>query len=217
MKCRLSSVYDVHHCNNHMFANRVIHPLWFWIRANLPEEYIVQLKTILEKQSTRFRYHPPFKEAIGKRDWSPSNIVTNDFLKEDSFWKALADLFPGTANGLTVKQNGEVLQDPIHRCLKLMQILIVQLNSWSPEGVDQRDDMCHEAHQLFWDLGLPLRWFGVRIHFFWSTTPPGCANLAPSWACHRRGASMSTSPTPRLCKDAPLAHEGNAQWGWWRS
>ena len=42
MKCRLTCVYDVHHCNNHVLANRVINPLWFWTRANLPEEYTVQ-------------------------------------------------------------------------------------------------------------------------------------------------------------------------------
>ena len=35
------SVYDVHHCNNHVLANGVIHPLWFWTRANLPEENTV--------------------------------------------------------------------------------------------------------------------------------------------------------------------------------
>ena len=166
MKCRLNSVYDVHHCNNHVWANGVIQPLWFWTTANLPEEYTVQLKVILEKHFTRFPYYPPFKEAIGKRDWSLPNIVTKDIPKEDSFWKALADLSPRTANGLTVKRSGEVLQDPIHRYLKLMRILMVQLNSWSPEGVDQRDDMCREAHELFWDLGFPLRRFGVPIHYF---------------------------------------------------
>ena len=68
MKCRLNSVYDVHHCNNHVLANRVSHCLWFWTRPNLPEEYTVRLKTILEKHFTRFPYYPPFKEAIGKRD-----------------------------------------------------------------------------------------------------------------------------------------------------
>ena len=41
IKCRPNSVYDVHHCNNHVLANGVIHPLWFWTRANLPEEYTV--------------------------------------------------------------------------------------------------------------------------------------------------------------------------------
>ena len=140
MKCRLKSVYDVHHCNNHVLANGVIHLLWFWTRAKLPEEYTAQLKTIFEKQFTRSPYFPPLKEAFGKRDWSPPNIVRKDILKEDFFWKALADLFPRTANGLTVKRNGEVLQDPIHRYFKLMRILMVQLISWSPEGVEQRDD-----------------------------------------------------------------------------
>ena len=43
---------------------------------------------------------------------------------------------------------------------------MVQLNSWSPEGVDQRDDMSRETHQLFWDLGFPLRQFEVPIHYF---------------------------------------------------
>ena len=69
MKCRLNSVYDVHNCNNHVLANGVILPLWFWTRANLPEEYTVQLRTILEKHFTPSPYYPPFKEAIGKRDW----------------------------------------------------------------------------------------------------------------------------------------------------
>ena len=97
-------------------------------------------------------------------DWSPPDIVTKHILKEDSFLKALADLFPRTTNGVTVNWNGEVLQDPIHRYLKLMQTLMVQLNSWSPEGVEQRDDMCRESHQLFWNLGFPLRRFGVPLH-----------------------------------------------------
>ena len=171
-KCRLNGAYDVHHCNNHLLANRVIQPLWFWTRANLPEEYTVELKEILEKHFTRFPYYPPFKEAIGKREWSPPNIVTKDNLKEYSFWKALGDLFSRTANGLTVKRNGEVLQDPIHRYLKLMRTLMVQLNSWSPEGFEQRDDMCREAHQLFWDLGFPLRKFGVPIHYFFKHHTP---------------------------------------------
>ena len=61
-------VYDVHRCNNHLLANGVIQPLWFWTRANMPEEYTVQLKTILQKHFTPFPYYPPFKEAIGKRD-----------------------------------------------------------------------------------------------------------------------------------------------------
>ena len=165
MKCRLNGVYDVRHCNHHLLANGVIQPLWFWTRANLPEEHTVQLKTILQKHFTRFPYYPPFKEAIGKRDWSRPNIVTKNILKEDSFSKALADLFPRAANGLTVKRNSEVLQDPMHRYLKLMQTLMVQLNSWSPEGFEQRDDMCPEGNQVFWDLCFPLRQFGVPIHY----------------------------------------------------
>ena len=65
--------------------------------------------------------------------------------------------------------------------------------------------------------GFPCAGLESQFITFWSTTPPGYANMATSWACHRRGASMSTSPTPRSCKNSPLAHEGNAQWGWWRS
>ena len=172
MKCPLNSVYDFQDCNNHVLANGVIHPLWLWTRANMPEDYTVQLNTILEKHFTRFPYYPPFKEAIGKRDRSPRNVVTNHILKEDSFWKALPDLFPRAANGLTVKWNGEVLQDPIHRNLKLMRTLMVPLNSWSTEGVEQRDNMCREAHQLLSDLVFPLRQFAVPLHYFFELYTP---------------------------------------------
>ena len=213
MKCRLNSVYDVHHCNNHVLANGVIHPLWFWTRANLPEEYTVQLKTILEKHFTRFPYYPPFKEAIGKRDWSPPNIVTKDILKEDSFWKALADLFPRTANGLTVKRNGEVLQDPIHRYLKLMRILMVQLNSWSPEGVDQRDDMCREAHQLFWDLGFPLRRFGVPIHYFLEHYTPRLRKHGNLVGMSSEGGEHVHQPHSKIVQKRPSRPRGKCPVG----
>ena len=95
------------------------------------------------------------------------------------------------------------------RYLKLMQTVMVQLNSWSRVGIEQRDDACRETDELFWDLGFRVRRFEVPLQY----SSPSCANVAASCACHWRGASLSTSPTPRLCKSAPLANERKPQWG----
>ena len=171
------------------------------------------MKRILEKHFTRFRYYPPFKEAIRKRDWSPPNIVTKDILKKDTFWKALADLFPGTANGVTVKRNGEVLQDSIHRHLKLMRILMVQLNSWSPEGVDQRDDMCREAHQLFWNLGFPLRRFRVPNHYFFEHHTTRLRKHGNLVGMSPEGGEHVHQPHSKIVQKRPSRRAGNCPVG----
>ena len=177
--------------------------MWFWTRANLPEEYTVQLKTILEKYFTRFPYYPPFKEAICKRDWSPPNIVTKDILKEDSSWKALSDLFPRTANGLTVKRNGVILQDPIHGYLRLMRILMVWLISWSQESVDQRDDMCCEATSFFWTSAFPCAGLESQFIFFGALQPPAAQTCQPRGHVIRGGPACPPVPL-QDCAKTPL-------------
>ena len=47
----------------------------------------------------------------------PSNSLTKEILENDEFWCALKRLLPTTADNLTIKYKGQVLQDPLQRPL----------------------------------------------------------------------------------------------------
>ena len=85
---------------------------------------------------------------------------------------------------------------------------MVQLNSWSLEAVDQRDDMCREAHQLFWDLGFPLRRFGVPIHYFLEHYTPRLRKHGNLVGMSSEGGEHVHQPHSKIVQKCPSRPRG---------
>ena len=172
LKRQENLIYDPYHANNHAIGNGVIHAFYIWVGRHLPNKYMLGLQDIYTAHLSRCPYHPPLNESCGKKDWMPSNSLTKEILENDEFWCALKRLLPTTADNLTIKYKGQVLQDPLQRYLDLMRELCIQITSWAPRDVHLRDQKCKEAHELFHAIDLPKRRFGVIVHYFFEHYTP---------------------------------------------
>ena len=172
LKRQENLIYDPYHANNHAIGNGVIHAFYIWVGRHLPNKYMLCLQDIYTAHLSRCPYHQPLNESCGKKDWMPSNSLTKEILENDEFWCALKRLLPTTADNLTIKYKGQVLQDPLQRYLDLMRELCIQITSWAPRDVHLRDQKCKEAHELFHAIDLPKRRFGVTMHYFFEHYTP---------------------------------------------
>ena len=90
---------------------------------------------------------------------------------------------------------------------------MVQLNSWSTDGVDQRDDMCRVAHKLLWDRGFPVRRLGVPIHFFFGALHPPAAQNGNLVGTSSEGGEHVHQPHSKIVQKRPSRPRGKCQVG----
>ena len=171
-RSRNDLLYDPEHCNNQALANGVVHPIYLWVVKNLPVSYQQSLQEVYKKHFTRCPYYVPLTEGPGKRDWSPSNLMTKELMNSDEFWDDLAAALPCTTDGVQVTYKGEQLVDPLQEYLKLMRFLMKQLTACNPTRVTERDDLCHRAHTLFHIMGFSPRRFTGPLHYFFEHYQP---------------------------------------------
>ena len=158
--------YDVPHCCSLVLSHQVFHSLHFWVLDHC-EGKAVQLHELYREYTGACPYCPPAARNVVD-DWKTDNNLFKAVLYNDKFWAKLDSLLPRTATGLSVMclQTGIMLVDPLLPYLELIRALCMQMMSWTPRNVDQRDADCKELHWLHTSLGLEPRRFGVALHYF---------------------------------------------------
>ena len=73
--------------------------------------------------------------------------------------------------------------------------------------------MCREAHQLFWDLGFPLRRFGVPIHYFLEHYTPRLRKHGNLVGMSSEGGEHVHQPHSKIVQKRPSRPRGKCPVG----
>ena len=160
IKRRENFSYEQEHANNHALANGNLHPLHIWCGKYLPGAYCIRLGEIYARHFNRCPYYPPWRPA--EKMIRARQTVSRKKPFKFKFWTEIQSLL----RQVVVRNGAEVIHDLFVRYLTLMRKLMLQIITWHPTEIEQRDHMARGAHMLHHKIGLSKKRFGVFLHYF---------------------------------------------------
>ena len=152
-------VYDPLHCCSLDLSLCVFPAVFLWCDAVAAQNPKLREDTVLFFGSLKLlkKWGAPSTEAIGQKNWIIGNNDTKAVLLNSDFWDALCSALPSGADLLWTRPvpglNDSERRQPFQVYIRLVRWLAQDLLSWTPTGVETRDQDCRKVHLLFqaWD------------------------------------------------------------------
>lgn len=158
-------VYDVLHCAALVIGETAFHAPWLWCKQRCPAK-LQDLLRVFRAHTSYHPYFPPEGEKIGRKDWKINGVLAKQLAHSASFWTDVGAVLPNARKGLRLRIAQMSYLHPWAYYLQLLKQLVLQILSWNPQNVQQRNDMCHEWQTLYVALQLPAVRWTTQVHYF---------------------------------------------------